>query len=518
MLARLACSNPFDAEFIEIERSILGPDQVPRGAVWSLQAGYQGNPALEKLASLAERVARDARDRLLRSRSASTEELTLYSYVVAQALYWRYEPDLHQVHVDSQRGSRRLACYRRFCREAQHYLHLDGIRSPWDVEPAHLFACFFQVRRAFDLIFRHIIGASKPAAKLRGDVWQSIFTHDMRRYRRSLYQRMHDVTTLVTGPSGTGKELVARAIGLARYVPFDPQREVFVTNLKGAFHALNLSALSPTLIESELFGHRKGAFTGALQDRVGWLESCPPFGTVLLDEIGELDASIQVKLLRVLQTREFQRIGETTPREFKGKLIAATNRDLGIEMRAGRFREDLYYRLCADLIETPSLRDQLRDSPGELRNLVLFVCERVVGADEASDLATEVLDCIERDLGGDYTWPGNVRELEQCVRNVLVRKRYTPRIAARTRDTADNVAAAWRDGGLTAKELLRRYCTCVYATTGSYQETARRLDLDRRTVKRYIDPDLLERLRTGDPDRSPRLPSRGPASGPGSPW
>lgn len=499
-LARLAYSNPFGSDFIEIERSVLGADYVPHGLVWSLEAGYQGNPALEKLASVSERIVRSTRQRLLRSRSATTEELALYAYVVAQLLYWRYEDDLHQIHVTPKVSRRPLACYRRFCRDVQHFLTLDGIQLPWSVNPPHLFACFFQARRAFHLIFRNIIGTSKPAAKLREDVWQSIFTHDMRRYRRSLYLRMHDVTTLVTGPSGTGKELVARAIGFSRYIPFDPQREIFTTNLEGAFHALNLSALSPTLIESELFGHRKGAFTGALEDRVGWLESCPPLGTVLLDEIGEIDASIQVKLLRVLQTREFQRIGETAPREFRGKLIAATNRDLDAEMRAGRFREDLYYRLCADLIETPSLRDQLRDSPGELRNLVLFVSERVVGADEASDLADEVLACIERDLGADYVWPGNVRELEQCVRNVLVRKRYHPRIAPETPDATGGVAAAWRDGGLTAKEILRRYCTRVYATTGSYQETARRLDLDRRTVKRSIDPELLERLTTGDPN------------------
>ena len=128
---------------------------------------------------------------------------------------------------------------------------------------------------------------------------------------------------------------------------------------------------------------------------------------MLLDEVGEIDASIQVKLLRVLQTREFQRIGEATPREFKGKLIAATNRDLAAEMRAGRFREDLYYRLCSDLVETPSLRDQLRDAPDELRNLVLFVCERVVGEAGAPELADEVMACIDRDLGSDYPWPGN---------------------------------------------------------------------------------------------------------------
>ena len=496
-LARLTYCNPFDPEFIERERSILGADYVPHGAVWSLRAeGYTGNPALEQLGAISERVARDTRERLLQPGSATTEELTHYAYIVAYALYLRYADELHQVHVDPPRGRRRLKCYQRFCRDVRHFLVLDGVRFPGNVDAPHLFACFFQIRRAFDLIFRHIIGASRPAANLRAAVWQSIFTHDMRRYRRSLYRRMHDVTTLVTGPSGTGKELVARAIGLSQYIPFDPEREMFVANLDGSFHALNLSALSPTLIESELFGHRKGAFTGALEDRVGWLESCPPLGTVLLDEIGELDASIQVKLLRVLQTREFQRIGETTPREFQGKLIASTNRDLEAEMRAGRFREDLYYRLCSDLIVTPSLRDQLRDSPGELRNLALFVSERVVGADEAADLADEVLVCVDRDLGADYAWPGNVRELEQCVRNVLVRKRYHPPAAPGT-SPSDDLGDVLRDGGVTAKELLRRYCTRVYANTGSYQETARRLELDRRTVKRSIDPDLLERLTAG---------------------
>ena len=182
----------------------------------------------------------------------------------------------------------------------------------------------------------------------------------------------------------------------------------------GAFHTLNVSALSPTLIESELFGHRKGAFTGAVQDRVGWLESCPAMGTVLLDEVGEIDASIQVKLLRVLQTREFQRIGETTPREFKGKLIVATNRDLAAEMRAGRFREDLYYRLCSDLVETPSLRDQLRDAPDELRNLVLFVSERVVGEAGAPELADEVMACIDRDSAPTIPGPATCASLSSA--------------------------------------------------------------------------------------------------------
>ena len=494
-LARLADSNPFSPEFVAGEREILGPEHARAGSVWSLRSGPEAeSSALARIGAVAERAARDARERLLRRRTASRDELRLYASVVLFTLYQRYAEPLHALHLDPERARRRVACYRSFRRDLDHFLVPDRVQLPQRVDPAHLFACFYQVRRAFHLIHRHIVGASGPAARLRAAVWQSIFTHDMRRYWRSLYDRMHDVTTLITGPSGTGKELVARAIGLSRYIPFDAEREAFATTLDGTFHALNVSALSPTLIESELFGHRKGAFTGAVQDRVGWLEACPRFGAVLLDEVGEIDAAIQVKLLRVLQTREFSRIGDTVPRAFEGKLISATNRDLAVEMRAGRFREDLYYRLCSDLIVTPSLREQLRDAPGELRNLVVFVSERVVGPDGAAELADEVLACVERDLGPDYPWPGNVRELEQCVRNVLVRKEYRPPAAA-GRGPAGDLAAELGEGSLTAEELLRRYCTMVYAQTSSYQETARRLQLDRRTVKRHVDPVLLARLK-----------------------
>src|SRR5690606_29799135 len=127
-------------------------------------------------------------------------------------------------------------------------------------------------------------------------------------------------------------ELVARAIGLSRFIPFDPKTQRFAEDFAGSFFPLNLSALSATLVESELFGHCRGAFTGALQDRAGWLEVCPHYGTVFLDEIGEVDPQVQVKLLRVLQERTFNRIGETDARRFSGKIIAATNRDLATEM------------------------------------------------------------------------------------------------------------------------------------------------------------------------------------------
>jgi len=253
-----------------------------------------------------------------------------------------------------------------------------------------------------------------------------------------------------------------------------------------------ISALSPTLIESELFGHRRGAFTGAVEDRVGWLEICPPRGTVFLDEVGDIDATIQVKLLRVLQTRTFQRIGDTGPRRFEGKIITATNRDLAKEIEAGRFRHDFYYRICSDTIVTPSLHDLLADNPAELRNLVLFIAKRVAG-DGAEDLADETVRWIETRIGPDYLWPGNFRELEQCVRNILIRREYVPAQSTHA-ETRVEMGQAFLTGRLTADELLRRYCTLVFYRTGSYSETARRLDIDRRTVKAKVDTDLLDRI------------------------
>jgi transcriptional regulator with GAF, ATPase, and Fis domain len=422
-------------------------------------------------------VANPIRERLA-SGKLSAPDARLYEELVFYILYYRFEQELERAMAEP---AARL--YEAFSREARRLLPEHAVSSRIDSELPHWFAFLFQIRRASHHIFEFVVGSSYPAARLRAAIWQSIFTHDLRRYRRALFDKMGDVSTLVTGPSGTGKELVARAIGSSRYIPFQPKAGEFVLDASAAFYPMNLSALAPTLIESELFGHRRGAFTGALADRKGFFAICPPLGTVFLDEIGDLDPAIQVKLLRVLQTREFQSLGETKTQRFEGKIVAATNRDLGAEMRAGRFREDLYYRLCSDLIATPPLREQLADAPPDLEELVQFIARRLVGPEEAEAVTSEVIDWIEGHLGADYDWPGNFRELEQCVRNVLVRKEYRP--------TSRSVESPWlidlREGKLTAEELLEAYCAHVYERSGSFLETARRLGLDRRTVKSKVE-------------------------------
>lgn len=499
-VSKLNYCNPFLPERMEQEREALGADYREEERIWSMRVSDPNRPR-SNVAAITERIealVRDKRNRLVSGPTPGERELELYEDAVLFLLYRRYEDRLHEVVADpsghSEAGGA-LAFYGDFLEDWRHHLQVPGASRRTNLEPAHLFACFFQLRRAFHLIFRYIIGSSMPAASLRAAAWQSIFTHDMRRYRDALYERLGDITTLVTGPSGTGKELVARAVGLSRYIPFEPKKKRFAGDFSICFHALNLSALPVTLIESELFGHRRGAFTGALQDRHGWLEVCEPWGAVFLDEVGDLDASVQVKLLRVLQTRTFQPIGDTSDHHFKGKIVAATNRDLGEAMNRGELREDFYYRLCSDVIVTPSLREQIRQTPEELRELIVFIARDAAG-EEGESLADEVETWIVEHLGVDYPWPGNIRELEQCVRSVLVRKEYRP---ARAQNELEDLAGELSAGALTADELLRRYCTVVYAQTGSYGETARRLDIDRRTVKSRIDPELLARLQ-GNPN------------------
>ena len=197
----------------------------------------------------------------------------------------------------------------------------------------------------------------------------------------------------------------------------------------------------------------------------------------------------------MLEKRTFQRLGETQARGCEGKIVAATHRDLIERIDCGAFREDLYYRLCGHRITTPTLRAQLDDTPGQLHDMLLFIAAKVAKEEMAESLAGASERWIKTQLPPDYPWPGNVRELGQCVRNVMMCQVYRPDRKGKAPYTDPELHRKLDAGELTAEEVLRYYLTRVHAQTGSLRETARRSGLDRRTVMRKIDQELLARLK-----------------------
>ena len=194
---------------------------------------------------------------------------------------------------------------------------------------------------------------------------------------------------------------------------------------------------------------------------------------------------IQIKLLNVLQERRFSPVGSHQQVRFDGRVIAATNRPLSELRESDAFRDDFLYRLCSDVIEVPPLRQRIEEHPAELEQLVSLLITRATGG-EAPELVDMVVGSLETSLPDAYAWPGNVRELEQAVRRILLNGRYQGIAAEDGRGGEESLADAFREGRLTATELTTRYCRLLYAQLGSYEQVARRIELDRRTVKKYI--------------------------------
>lgn len=283
-------------------------------------------------------------------------------------------------------------------------------------------------------------------------------------------------TVLITGESGVGKELVARA--LHRNSP----------RAGGPFVAINCGAITESLLESELFGHMKGSFTGAVSDKRGLFEEANG-GTILLDEIGETSLGMQVKLLRVLQESEVRRVGNARAVRVDARVLAATNRDLEAEVKEGRFREDLYYRLSVVTLRVPPLRERTEDLP-------LLAAHALKHAQDAGARATTISE-EARALLGQYDWPGNVRELENTIEHAALYARgsvITPedlpekiRKHSRALERAGKIQSMFEDLP-TLEELERRYLIHVLnASGGSRTRAAEVMGIDRRTLYRMAE-------------------------------
>ena len=365
----------------------------------------------------------------------------------------------------------------------------DLMRSGFGEDRAlRYFALFYQLRRGFYFIRQGLAGRSNSMRRLREALWNNLFTHDMRGFEAALWSRMEDFSTLLLGETGSGKSSVAAAIGRSGFIPYDRARKRFTANFTEIFIPINLSQYPETLIESELFGHRKGAFTGAIDHHQGVFERCNEHGALFLDEIGEVAAPVQIKLLQVLQERTFTAVGGRDKKRFGGRVIAATNRPLDALRRDGRFRNDFFYRLCSDVIEVPTLRQRIAESPEELEHLVRLLVARIAGAD-SPELVARTLEALEGCLPRDYPWPGNVRELEQAVRRIMLTGRYAGEASSAAPDESEALARKLHGGELTAHRALAEYAALLHRRLGSYAAVARRLGVDVRTARKYVEDD-----------------------------
>jgi two-component system, NtrC family, response regulator AtoC len=287
-------------------------------------------------------------------------------------------------------------------------------------------------------------------------------------------------TVLITGESGTGKELIAKAIH-----NLSPRK-------RQPLVAVHCAGLPPSLIESELFGHEKGAFTGAHERRIGRVEQAEG-GTLFLDEIGEIDGTIQVKLLRFLGERTFERVGSTKTLTADVRLIAATNKRLEELVRAGTFREDLYYRLNVVRIQMPPLRQRRNDIP--------LLAQAFMGeaARENGKAVPEITaEAMERLI--NYNWPGNVRELRSAIERAVVLSR-TDKISLRDlppevrveEGPAESSRQLAAPGEITVKEAEKQMIArALKEAGGSRTGAAKKLGMSRRTMHRKIQAYQLE--------------------------
>ena len=465
-----AFANPFSQERNELDRRITGVTRT------DLTREEMVRLVTVRMSERLNRLEREGRADL---RLYRDDERRVVGLAFLFNIYHRFRADFDGFVLEQLRAGD-TPCRVPFAREAFAMFDRLGFTEE---EAGKYFAIFYQLRRAFYFIESSLAGVSPSMHTLRLNLWNNVFTCNIGLYDTHLWQRMEDFSTLLLGETGTGKGAAAAAIGRSCFIPFDTARGRFTESFTRNFISMNLSQYPETLIESELFGHRKGAFTGAVENHEGVFSRCSPHGSIFLDEIGDLSVPVQIKLLQVLQDRTFSPVGSHERLRFNGRVIAATNRSLDEMRRRGQFRDDFYYRLCSDTITVPPLRRRVAEAPREMEVMISHLLEKMLG-EARQEIVSLVLDVLRRDLPPAYSWLGNVRELEQAVRRILLTRNYSGDTSAGME--TGFIMEGMAEGTIDAHTLLANYCRQLYACYGTYEEVARRMRLDRRTVKKYL--------------------------------
>ena len=470
ILADLAFRNPFEKESLELEYRVAG-GKYPVGEKLSSQV----------FETVKEKITKVTSNGNFNWRHFSGEDRNLIRIALLHDSYYRCFSKFDDLILKQIKGD----FFDHPVTFASENLLLLRSRG-FNVEDSlRYFSFYYQLRRAWYFINHGLIGQSHSMETLRSHLWRSVFTSFPHLYERVLWSRMEDFSTFLVGETGTGKGTAASAIGRSGYIPFSEKKGCFVESFVTNFIEINLSQFPESLIESELFGHKKGAFTGAVDNHKGIFALCSPHGSIFLDEIGDVAIPVQIKLLKVLEERNFSAVGGHDKLHFDGRVVAATNRSLRELKQGEKFREDFYYRLCSNVINVPTLRQQVFEDPFTLEALLTHTILRITGED-IPQLTETVLQILEREVGSDYDWPGNVRELEQAVRSIILTLHYHGNVSEISLGFKDELHLAVERESLNAQELVSAYCNILYRKYGTFEKVAKITNLDPRTVKKHI--------------------------------
>lgn len=342
-------------------------------------------------------------------------------------------------------------------------------------EPSATKLCELACRtRAMHDVLDRMKGSSEAMRKVREETWAAAFGKNLAQTVLSEHL-LRSTPVLICGETGTGKELVATALAYSVPGRWDHRKGEWTAP---GFEASHLAALPDTLVNDELFGHMKGAFTGADSDRPGVFERCSE-GVVFLDEVGELPGATQIALLRVLQEKKIRRLGSKKDISASPRVISATNRDVDAMIEDKRFREDLIHRLSSVVVEVPPLRERTED----IQELVEHEVKQLGGT--ASQLFAEDMRAEVEKRAVGYDWPGNVRELTAVVRSVAIG--MEPRLRSCKNREAEVVPSGLERGDWTLQRVQRWYATKVRDSAHSDVDAARRLGIHRQTLRRYLE-------------------------------
>jgi len=472
LIYKAAFANPFSEHWDKLKRKISGKNHdVP----WRQMAS-------ELISEIEKRITHIDKDRSAKISDFQQSDRELIEHVFLFKVYYQFIEKFYEL-IDRQFEAGDEPVTVSFAEDMLLQLTTRGFSHS---TAKRYFSLFYQVRRAARFINRGLIGTSPSIRTLRMNLWNNIFTHDIRHYERYLWNKMEDFSTLLLGPTGCGKSAAAAAIGRSGFIPYDEKKNTFADSFTRMFIPINLSQYPETLVESELFGHKKGAFTGAVTDHKGLFAMCGDHSSVFLDEIGDTSIQVQIKLLQILQDRIFSLVGSHEKEHFRGRVIAATNKSIDELRLEGTFRDDFYYRLCSDCILVPSLKQRIDENPAELDELISHTVEQITGH-KAPELDRTVKEVIDTELGKVYHWPGNVRELEQCIRRVIIKRSYRGDKMIKSMNERRKLFGNIESGNLSAQHLITAYCQILYNKYGTYKDVARITGLDRRTVKKHID-------------------------------